>query len=247
MKYYAGTSGWSFDDWKGNFYPKGYYTNSKHLGYYSTQFNSTEINATFYRFMKDKIVQGWYDKTTKDFLFAVKLHRYFTHTKRLHLDAQAQERMNWFVRQTEVLGEKAGPVLVQLPPGLKKDTGLLREWFEGAPEYRYAIEFRNGSWMDDSVFQILADNNAAFVFSQTPKWPSEMLVTTDFGYLRFHGPKEFAMSKYSEEDLKAYAARIKKLTDKANTFYIYFNNSYQAYAVQNAQSLLQYLREEQQS
>lgn len=241
---YAGTSGWSFDDWKGRFYPKGYYTNSKHLGYYSARFNATEINATYYRFMKDQTVQGWYNKTPEAFIFAVKMHRYFTHTKRLHVDEQVQQRMDWFLRQNQGLQEKKGPVLVQLPPSLKKDVPLLQNWLEQMPEYRYAIEFRHESWLDDQALQTLHNYKAALVFSHTPKWRSTLQATTDIAYLRFHGPSEFATSRYDEDQLRQFAREILALPDHVKKVYAFFNNSYQAFAAENAQSLIKYLKEE---
>lgn len=238
MKVLIGTSGWSYDDWKGRFYPKGYYSGYKHLPYFSKVFKTVETNSTFYSFMKEKTLTQWYEKTGKDFLFSLKLNKYFTHTKRLNIDDNVKGLFDNFVNAVDVLKEKAGPVLVQLPPSLNKDTEVLKKWLSGMPEYNYAFEFRHTSWMDDEVFQILTDFNSSFVFTQSSKWDSDIVRTNDQIYARFHGPQEFAMSKYSEDEIKKYAAIIKSAAQKNDRVFIYFNNAHQAYAIENAKQML---------
>ena len=237
MDVYIGTSGWSYDDWKGRFYPKGYYSNHKHLGYYSQQFNAAETNATFYRFMKDSVIKGWYDKTQEVFKFAIKLHKYFTQTKRLKTDDGVKDRLDSFLPIIDNLGEKAGPVLVQLPPSLKQDLTLLENWLQFMPEYRYAIEFRHHSWLNQDTYDILAKYNAALVFSQTTKWNTDMVKTADFFYARFHGPEEFYYSKYTQEQMEEYAHKINQTVNTDDDVFIFFNNSYMANSVENARQL----------
>ncbi len=233
--WYIGTSGWSYDEWKRRFYPEGHLSSSKHLPYYSTRFGTTEVNATFYRLMQDKTIQGWYDKTPDDFVFAIKLHQYMTHSKRLKMDKDAEERFDSFVNVLDILKHKAGPVLVQLPPQMKKDADRLRAFLENMPEYRYAIEFRHESWFTDEVYDILKDFNAALVYSHSPKIFTEMKKTADFFYARLHGPAKIYTSKYSEarlEDMFKDISRLKGMDD-ADVF-VYFNNSFEAYAAENA-------------
>lgn len=244
MKVFIGTSGWSYEDWKGRFYPKGYYSGYKHLPYFSKEFNTVETNSTFYNFMREKTLQQWFDKTGDDFVFSLKLNKFFTHTKRLNIDDRVKGLFDNFVTAIDILKEKAGPVLVQLPPSLKKDTGLLENWLTEMPKYNYAFEFRHSSWMDDEVYQILKNYDSAFVFSQSSKWDTGMIRTNDLIYVRLHGPQEFAKSKYSEDEMKKYSDRIKKIAEENDKVFIYFNNSHQAYAIENAKQMLNEFKNE---
>ena len=237
--WHIGTSGWSYDDWKHKFYPKGHLSGHKHLPYFSRHFSTTEINATFYRIIKEETIQGWYNKTPENFIFSIKLHQYLTHSKRLKMDEAANSRLDLFLKSSSHLKEKAGPVLVQLPPGLKEDHYRLKDWLESMPEYRYAIEFRHDSWLNDKTAQLLSEHNAAMVYSHSPDIPSSLTVTANFLYVRFHGPKEFYKSKYTEDQLQKELKKIQSLDGLKNCrdIFIYFNNNYKGFAIDNARYL----------
>ncbi|MCF8331997.1 MAG: DUF72 domain-containing protein [Bacteroidales bacterium] len=234
--WHIGTSGWSYDDWKRIFYPPGHLSASKHLPYFSTQFKTTEINATFYRIMKEEIVRGWHDKTPDDFTFSIKLHQYFTHSKRMKIDQAADSRLDMFLKSISQLEHKTGPILVQLPPHLKADPERLRAFLEAMPDHDYAIEFRHKSWFTDKTKHILEDYNAAMVYSHSPELPTALAQTASFFYARFHGPGEFYKTKYTKEQLKAELDKILNLEgiNNCKSIYIYFNNNYKGYAVDNA-------------
>lgn len=235
-KWHIGTSGWSFDDWKYRFYPRGHLSASKHLPYYSSQFTTTEVNATFYRIISDQVARGWLEKTPEHFIFSLKMHQYLSHSKRLKLDDAAHSRFDLFLKTLGQLQDKMGPVLVQLPPGLKQDIPRLKNWLESVPQYHYAFEFRHPSWLNMKTWQLLSDHQCAVVYSDSPQIEPAMEITTDFFYARFHGPAEFYKSKYTNDQLKELYRKIRNTPnfDSCKEAFIYFNNNYKAYAIENA-------------
>lgn len=239
-QWHIGTSGWSYDNWKHRFYPKGHLSSSKHLPYYASQFSTAEVNSTFYRIIGEKVSLGWYDKTPENFIFVLKMHQYLTHSKRLKIDENAENRFNMFLKTLNNLGHKAGPILVQLPPNMKQDTERLKHWLEQMPRYRYAFEFRHESWFNMKTYQLLSDFNAALVYSDSPHVESRLEITGDFFYGRLHGPGELYKSKYNSEDLQNLVQQIKssKGFDKCKEAFVYFNNDYKAYAIENARELI---------
>ncbi len=183
MKIFAGTSGFSFAAWKGRFYPAGL-PDAQMLGFYSERLPSVEINNSFYQLPKPETMAGWRDGAPESFLFAVKATRRITHQKKL-VDVGADVAHLFSV--VDVLGEKRGPVLFQLPPFLKKDSGVLDAFLAVLPEgRRVALEFRHPSWFVDEVYAALATRNVALVggdLDESEKSPP-LVATADFGYLR---------------------------------------------------------------
>jgi uncharacterized protein YecE (DUF72 family) len=183
MKIFAGTSGFSYAEWKGRFYPEGL-PDAQMLRFYSERLPTVEINNTFYQMPKPETVAGWRDGAPDAFLFAVKASRRITHQKKL---ADVGDDVAHLFEVAGVLGDKLGPVLFQLPPFLKKDLGVLEAFLAVLPQgRRAALEFRHPSWFEDDVYAALSKANVALVggdLEEADKSPP-LVVTADFGYLR---------------------------------------------------------------
>lgn len=183
MQIYAGTSGFSYSEWCGRFYPESHPA-SEMLAYYATRLPTVEINNTFYRMPNQATVAAWRDEVPKSFCFAVKASRRITHQKKL---TDVAEDVAHLFEVVGVLGAKLGPVLFQTPPFLKKDLGVLSSFLAAAPAgRRIALEFRHPSWFSDDVYTVLSEHNAALVggdLEEAEKSPP-LIATADFGYLR---------------------------------------------------------------
>lgn len=226
---FVGTSGWSYQHWKNNFYPP-HLKGKDWLAFYSKKFNTVEINSTFYRLPRKETLKAWKETVGKGFLFAVKLSKLITHTKRLK---EVQGPLQTFLDLAQSLQDRLGPLLVQLPPGLRKDIPLLKEFLGqlGQP-YQVAIEFRNTTWFDDEVFSLLEGVRAMFCWHDYGKLRVPRIATCDSIYVRLHGPSGRYKGSYPEEILKALAEDIWKTSPKR--VYAYFNNDADGHAVQNA-------------
>lgn len=237
MKCFIGTSGWQYYHWRGKFYPDD--LNPKDfLKFYSKNFNTVEINASFYRFIKRETFEKWRNMVGDEFSFSVKLHKLFTHLRRLMLKREDIKILKKTLQDINGLGKCLGSILIQLPPSLKKNTQLLETFLKhiegcypkGRP--KVAIEFRHPSWLDSFVYQFLKRKKIIFVISDSPKWKTAWLKTSDVIYVRFHGrPKLFA-SRYETTDLQEFSQTLKEL--KPRFLYAYFNNDFNAHAIENA-------------
>ncbi len=234
MKWYTGTSGWSYKDWKETFYPGDLNDKNKRLQFYAEHFNCTEVNSTFYNIPPEETVRNWHESVPVNFQFIIKLNRYFSHLKRLKSDDAVSQKLEEFSHIPELLGDKLGPFLVQLPGSMKKDAQRLREWLEFMPKYRYAFEFRNEQWFDEDIFEILKEYDAALVYSHSTEFPTDLKCTASFMYLRFHGPDKPYYSKYSREQLENEYEKIRLFLNDCSEIYTFFNNTYKAYAIENA-------------
>jgi len=234
---YIGTSGWSYGDWAdGVFYPTDI-SNKEWLKYYSSQFNTVEINASFYHQMSAKTYAKWHQTVPKDFVFSVKISRFLTHIKKLNEPKEPWQR---FIDNAKLLKEKLGPILVQLPPNFRANNEKLESFLKIAPsKYKFAFEFRNESWFNDGIYQILKRYNAALVFADFKNMPVVEEITADFIYIRMHGPDGLYSSKYSTKQLQGLAYKIKKWESNVKQIYVYFNNDAEGYAVENAMELKQ--------
>jgi uncharacterized protein YecE (DUF72 family) len=183
MHILAGTSGFSYAEWRGRFYPEGL-PNDQMLRFYSERLPSVEINNTFYRMPKPEMLTAWADGAPASFTFALKATRRITHQQKL---ADVESEVQHFFDVASALGDKLGPVLFQLPPFLKKDLGVLRAFLPLVPAgRRAALEFRHPSWFSEDVYAALAEKNVALVagdLEETEKSPP-LVATADFGYLR---------------------------------------------------------------
>jgi len=197
-----GTSGYSYPEWKGNFYPEKIAAKDM-LRYYAERFPTVEINNTFYRMPKEDLLDGWAEQVPETFTFVLKASQRITHIKRLK---EVGEELGYLVRVASTLGPRLGPLLFQLPPNFRKDVPRLRSFLEAMPEpRRVAIEFRHGSWFDDDTFQALRDHAAALCIADTGEEPAAPVVaTTDWGYLRLR------REDFSDADLAGWARRIRE-------------------------------------
>jgi uncharacterized protein YecE (DUF72 family) len=158
MRMLAGTSGWSFKEWKGSFYPKGL-AQEEELGYYAGKFPTVEINNTFYRMPKESVLMDWAANVPPTFRFAIKASQRITHYGRLK---DVSDSVEYLTRMMSVLEERRGPTLFQLPPNLKKDVSRLRDFLDVLPRrWQSAFEFRHESWFDDEVYEVLYSKQQA--------------------------------------------------------------------------------------
>jgi uncharacterized protein YecE (DUF72 family) len=231
MKIYVGTSGWQYYHWKGKFYPEDL-PSKDFLKFYSKYFNTVEVNTSFYHFTKKSTFEKWKKEINKNFLFSIKLHRLFTHFRKLKLNKDDKRILKETIEIYKVLGKNLGPILIQLPPSLKKDLKVLEKFLKNFKNLELAIEFRHKSWLDKETYNFLKKKNVAFVISDSPRWPTDIVKTADFVYIRFHGKPKLFASKYEKEELQRYAKEIKKL--KPKTLFAYFNNDAEGYAVEDA-------------
>ncbi|HEX9614786.1 MAG TPA: DUF72 domain-containing protein [Bacteroidota bacterium] len=200
MKLYAGTSGYSYPEWKGWFYPEDL-PNSGFLKFYAERLPSVEINNTFYRFPNASMIETWAGAVSDEFRFSVKASQKITHIKRLR---DTQDDVAFLLKTVKLLGPKLGVVLFQCPPNLKKDLPRLKDFLGSLPDdVRAAFEFRNISWFDDEVYEALRGKNCALCVADTDEELEVPFVSTaQWGYLRLRRPD------YSVKDLEGWVKRI---------------------------------------
>ena len=230
---FVGTSGWTYDDWWGTFYPEDL-TASERLSYYATQFDTVEINATFYRAPTPTMTAAWNRRLGNDFHLVVKGSRIVTHLKKLD---DCDEQLQFFLDRVHGL-TRLKVILWQLPPGIHKDITRLEHFLSKLPDWaRHAVEFRHKSWWDEEVRESLARHRTAFVAVSHPKLPDRVYATTDFLYVRFHGKgSDLYRYNYSEKELSLWVSMLKShLRDR--TVYAFFNNDDNANAPRNARTL----------
>jgi uncharacterized protein YecE (DUF72 family) len=227
-----GTSGWVYPHWKGRFYPRDL-RQHEWLRYYAEHFDTVELNNPFYRQPERSTFEKWRNAVPADFRFAVKLNRFVTHIKRLSVGPDSIERSYGTLAG---LGPKAAAVLIQLPPKMKFAPERLEAYLKlvARRRRRHALEPRDPSWLTPDALAFLRSKNVALVLIDTPKWPSIDAVTADFVYIRFHGPERLYASNYTEEQLRAWAERIRAWRARGLDVYGYFNNDVPDHAPRNA-------------
>ena len=235
-----GCSGWSYRDWRGVVYPTKL-PQRLWLDHYQRLFDTVELNSTFYRLPSPAAIEGWAAAAHPGFLFAVKLGSFGSHRMKLS-DAPSwlPDHLDRVVR----LGEHLGPNLVQLPPRWKRDAARLDEFLSAAPTtIRWAIEFRDPSWLHDEVFEVLRRHDAALcVHDLVADHPFEL--TADWTYVRFHGPDalhEPYHGAYGTDRLDTWVSRLGTVLDEGRDVYAYFNNDRSGNAVVDATLLRQAL------
>ena len=201
MTLYVGTSGYSYKEWKGSFYPEKIPAKDM-LRYYAERLSTVEINATFYRMPQPSMLENWKEQVPATFRFALKASQRITHFKRLK---QTDEETKYFLETAAVLGDQLGVVLFQMPPNMKKDLPRLETFLTLLPQTTpTAFEFRHPTWFDDDVLDLLRSQNRPLVVSDTDDLPTTHIdKTADWGYLRLR------RVNYSEENLVEWAARIR--------------------------------------
>jgi len=235
QKNHIGTSAFNNGYWKGVFYPEDL-ARSKWFDYYCTQFNTYELNATFYRFPTVKSLKSWYDKTPKGFLFSVKAHKSITHFKRFN-NCQ-NEVAEFYAIAKEGLAEKLACVLFQLPPSFDyspERLELLLSYMD--LEFKNVIEFRHESWWRFEVFDRMAKAGVCFCNVSYPKLPTDLVKTEPYGYIRLHGVPKLFYSQYTPQEMENLYQEI--LKKDWNEVFVYFNNTASAAGVLNAVELRQ--------
>ena len=229
----VGCSGWVYKDWRGIVYPDDL-PQRRWFEHYAASFDTVEINNTFYRLPAETTVDGWAAQARPGFVYAVKLGGFGSHRMKL------RDAASWLPRhldRVERLGAALGPTLVQLPPRWKRNVERLEEFLAAAPAgLRWAVELREPSWLHDDVFDVLRRHGAALcVHDLLPDHP--WVRTTDWAYVRFHGPDALNRKywgRYGEEGLAAAAERLHGWLDEGAAVYAYFNNDHEANAVHDA-------------
>lgn len=236
---HVGTSGWTYDDWTGPFYPEEV-RGAERLSFYVRKFDTVEVNATFYRLPFKGMIAGWNKRLPESFHLVVKGSRLITHNKKLADVGEPLAR--FFDRILEL--QTLQIVLWQLPPSLHCDLELLQAFLHQLPNaVRHAVEFRHPSWWNDETAQLLARHRATFVTISHPKLPGDIVPTSDVLYLRFHGlgPRLYDYA-YSKRELQQWVAQVKPHLS-GRVLYAFFNNDYRARAPQDAATFRRLLEE----
>jgi uncharacterized protein YecE (DUF72 family) len=234
-----GCSGWMYDDWRGRLYPDRE-PKRRWLELYAEQFDTVEVNSTFYRLARRSGVEGWVAQTPPDFTFAVKASRYLTHIRRL---VDIDEGIKRFYEPIEPLIESArlGPVLWQLPENFHRDDGRLDGWLSVLPPGMHAIEFRHDSWFAPEVMVALRAHGIALTIGHHPRRPFQSLeATANWRFVRFHYGARGRAGNYSPRELAEWAERIDSWRGR-EAVWAYFNNDWQGFAPANALTLRELL------
>jgi uncharacterized protein YecE (DUF72 family) len=244
---HMGTSGWTYDDWSGPFYPEGV-KGPERLSFYAGRFDTVEVNASFYRFPTVSMLEAWNRRLKRGFHMVLKGHRRITHHRKLQ---DCEDVLGAFIER--VLPLRTLHVLLwQLPPSLHRDTERLDEFLTllrgafrraGASRRRigHAVEFRHESWWDDETAGVLSRHGAAFVTVSHPRLPEDVVSTANFLYVRFHGKgRRLYDYDYSDAELSSWCEKLAPhLRDRS--LYAFFNNDWHANAPRNAMRLRELL------
>jgi uncharacterized protein YecE (DUF72 family) len=231
-----GCSGFLYDHWKGVFYPENLAKNHW-FAYYCKHFSTVELNVTFYRLPERETFAKWHMATPEDFIFALKGSRFITHVKKLK---DCAEPLEAFFSRASVLKEKLGVILWQLPPSFNLDLERFKEFLEVLKPFhmRNTFEFRNKTWINKKIFNLMEKENAALCMADHPPFLSTLPATADFMYIRRHGKEGNHATSYCTELLKEDAKCIKAHLKKKEDVYLYFNNDAMGYAPKNALELV---------
>ena len=203
MRLLAGTSGFSYKEWRGSFYPEDLPAKEM-LSYYSTRLPAVEINNTFYRLPRESVLEGWVEATEQGFQLAIKASRRITHFGRLR---GVEEPLQYLLDTVQVLGDKLGPLLFQLPPNFKRDDEVLAAFLELLPpRCRAGFEFRHDSWLDDEVYRLLSGHGSASLVASDRAGADEppVVATANWGYLRLR------RADYGDAELAEWAQRVRE-------------------------------------
>lgn len=239
VDFYIGASGWTYDHWKGDFYP-GDLTKSRWFEFYAQHFNAVEINATFYRSFKVETYQKWRDKAPPGFRYAVKASRLITHRKML-VDVGGE--ITDFCGCVKALEETSGMILLQLSPRTALDFERLRSALRAFPDpSKVAVEFRHARWDCEETMDLLREVDAVYVCVDSPKCCLQARLSGRRAYLRLHGRREWYADDYSPAELREIARTARELADRgAEEVYVFFNNDVGGYAHRNALALRELL------
>ncbi len=230
-KIYIGTSGWQYKHWKGSFYPIELKL-SEHFNFYSRLFGTVEINNSFYKLPSETTFTHWKETAPENFVYAVKANRFITHMKKLKDPVASIEK---FFRNVDYLEHTLGPILFQLPPRWRCNENRLHDFLQVLPSgYQYAMEFRESSWYNERIYELLKAHNVAFCIYELEHHQSPCITTASHIYVRLHGPGRKYEGKYSSDSLKNWASQCKKWIAVGKDIFFYFDNDQHGYAAENA-------------
>ena len=231
---HVGCSGWVYRHWRGLFYPEGL-PQKRWFERYSQEFDTVEINASFYRVPPASTFAGWHAKAPPRFRYAVKVNRFITHMKKL---VDCAEPLDTFLGLARRLGQRLGPLLYQLPPSLHQDLGRLGAFLDLLPaDLEHVVEFRHRSWYDDTVLDLLDRHGAGFVAHdlkdlESPRWASGKAA-----YVRFHGTAGKYHGRYGDEALLDWTDWCVAQARLGRSVWCYFNNDIHGHAIEDARTL----------
>jgi uncharacterized protein YecE (DUF72 family) len=243
-KLHIGTMGWSYEFWKGDFYPEGTKA-EEFLSVYAKHFDTVEANSTFYRIPYKETVENWRDRTPEGFIFSAKFPRKITHIKKLQ---DCQEELDVFIEHLSLLGDKLGPLLLQFSPQFKPESiNILEDFLPHLPEgYRYAIEVRNKKWLEERFYSLLREHGIALVLMDHPWMPDMDTITADFTYIRWEGDRKKVkgdlgkIERDRSRDIKEWSGKVKGFLDDSVEVYGYFSKNYSGYPPGDVQRLLEH-------
>ena len=229
-----GTSGWVYPHWQGVFYPSD--LKQPHwFRHYAREFDTVEINNTFYRLPAEKTFDRWREQAPAGFTYAVKASRYITHVRRLKDCAEPLQR---FLHRVQRLGNHLGPILYQLPPRWRANPERLAAFATLLPADRlHVFEFRDERWFTEPVREVLAEHNLSFCIFDMPGLRCPQWITGPIVYVRFHGSASLYAGRYTQEELAQWAETIRGFLATGRDVYAYFNNDAFGHAVINAREL----------
>ena len=234
MPLIVGTSGFDYKDWRGPFYPR-FIKPGERLAFYAEHFDTVELNVTFYRMPAASAFEGWRDAVPDGFVFAVKASRYLTHIRRLE---DPQGPVEFLMERATILGDRLGPILLQLPPSLAIDLDRLDRTLDAfGGKARVAVEPRHKSWFVPESSDVLRAHDAAFVLADRRSRPiTPLWATADWTYLRMHQGRATPRPCYGRTALRSWVDRLVELPGRPSEGYVYFNNDHRACAVANART-----------
>jgi len=242
---HLGTIGWSYNFWKGTFYPQK--TPSKnYLAFYSSRYDTVEVDSTFYRMPTSQVITNWKNQTPDNFLFSLKFPGIITHIKMLK---DCQRETDFFIERAKLLGEKLGPLLLQFPPNFGVEhLPDLANFLRALPKSnRYVVEVRDKDFLNEGFYNLLKENKAAFAWVDSPKMPTIEQVTADFVYIRWEGDRKRVngtLGKIEADQtagLKNWAEKLASHLSKGKEIFGYFGKYYSGYPPSDVESLFRLL------
>jgi uncharacterized protein YecE (DUF72 family) len=233
----VGCSGWEYPHWRGDFYPRDL-ARDRWLEFYAEQFDTVELNNSFYRLPAADAFESWRRRLPPGFVMAVKASRYLTHMRKLKDPEEPLDRL-W--SRARRLRERLGPVLYQLPPRWKPNVDRLAAFLVALPRHEQAIEFRNRDWYPSDLLALLDRHHVALCLHDMPGSSSDGQPVGPFAYLRFHGTGEPYGGAYPPQRLTAWADRLARWASDGRRAYVYFNNDLAGHAVRDALRLRELL------
>lgn len=236
MAVHIGTSGWSYDHWRGVLYPHDAPARDR-LRFYTAQFQTVELNSSYYHWPRDTSFRRWRKETPENFLLTLKAPRGLTHAARLYSPERWVERIGLAF---ETLSSKRGALLMQLPPQFACDYRRLDYFLRLMPAWiKVAVEFRHPTWHREEIFNLLEERGAAYCVTSGAGLPCVLRATASFVYVRLHGPdhNHLYAGSYSDQDLYWWSQRIREWEGSGRDVFVYFNNDGRGNAVRNAMAL----------